>query len=280
MDNAQESKAYSVGIAGTDIVIPRFCTCCMRPTQRVGKVKYDRNYFDVDDMNWKVVKGKGNMPLCEKCAAHKRRGYLARGLIGGVSVALGGLMMILLMLYGLGRLSSFIISGCAAAPVCYCLMRFLKTKALPKNHSARCESVKMYKSSMPTNLPGLSDRLPDIELTFTNGRYARIFKEANEDNVIYMRDVYEENTARSTNILKLIERPGLWFFKLLVIFAAAAVFIVLTMRTGSALFAAMFVSWIAFDISFCFESPWPKIMTLIFIPLEIITFIYMMCTLV
>ena len=232
--NRQANKRYTVSIRSERFVIPKFCTCCMKPTRETEGLSYTTTYLKGQKQATRSI--SLDLPLCEECLKHRSKYNSLLALICTFSIIIGFAFSTVFWLAKFSYFLSFLFGACASIVAYFCISAVWKTKPLAHEHARRGNSAEIsasfsfYDNGFGGNSPSLSS----IEFTFYNYEYACSFRNANKDIASYVVEETEINTARSTSVLQANEHPVLSMFKMLGVFAffAALIGSVITQLSG------------------------------------------------
>lgn len=202
------NKSYDVLASDTDIKIPTYCTCCMKPTSKSEEVTTSVTYKS--DKSEKTRKISVNMPICEECLKHREDYKKERWKIALSTMIAGVLGIIVLTYIGMARDKElFWISSYSLAFLGFIVSgSIIKLPKLGNQHAARGKSVKI-------KVDGYYGR--EIIFNFTNWKYAKLFSienggviEGREDFILgKIVEVPSKNTAASQKYLGAIKNPVL-----------------------------------------------------------------------
>ena len=196
---------YRVVLNGDEYVTPKFCTCCMKETERKETVSVtfeSRSGFT----NYKRTLSV-SMPICDECMRHRDMHKRKFFTIDFLSLFVGGVAA-----WALSVMSSFESTAIGFLSMFIALLSFLalsyvvKAPELEGEHSSRGSSVKIIhgikrglKSPEYYNKINESDEKWGLE--FSNWAYAQHFLMANKSNVYFYEEVAGYNSSARKTIL-------------------------------------------------------------------------------
>ncbi len=190
----REDKQYYVMLNADRIVVPPFCTCCLKPTNSTENVSTSASHEAWGKKTTRTV--SMNMPLCQDCLDHRKKAKSMKWLIIILSLVFAAISVPLFarafdvnedLFWGL----PFIV-----AVVAYFLLGLIiKLPELGEEHSAMQQSVWLGGIEMSGNT---------TTYTFTNWRYAKLFATANGRNY---SESNRRNRVKSRSYLRAIDHP-------------------------------------------------------------------------
>ena len=217
--NVQHDKAYAVKIYSNDVIIPQFCSCCMKRTGR-----QEENILRSESTNTVSLVGVSQFPVCNECERHRKEFGKKRNLVIVLALAAGLITMLALMMFVKPDDWIAAAAGGGALLLVYFGLYFgLKLKYLPIGHSSRFNSVMVGTASAAQNVnnsslyrgTGSGDSSKQT-LVFTNPQYAQALFEANDGIVGAPQEQTMENSAPIRSIAKLDKQRVSSFLKALV----------------------------------------------------------------
>jgi len=125
------TQIVSIGVHAK-LVVPPYCTCCMKPTAGRENIHYETAY---DRLNI-------DMPLCPECKAHQNVLKRKRIIQSDLAVLCGVALMSGLLLYtALNAFLAFLISAGVVAAAHFIFGQALQVSDLPAGHSSYEKSV-------------------------------------------------------------------------------------------------------------------------------------------
>lgn len=219
MQDNRHDKTYSVRIDNNKIEFPKFCTCCMTPTNQ--KQKIYSYYVEKSSVVTKETRTiEIDVPICEECRVHQRKFFLLKKLLILISIIcgvfLGTYMIINHFDDGLIPVATWGIS----LLMFFLLTLIVRTKELSNKHTARYESVTVTSPFLALGKP-----IAFVIFTFTNFEYAKIFQNANINIAGEIKENSKINTAKSTNVYS-VSKPKAMDFVFIVIVELIVMYII------------------------------------------------------
>ncbi|HOP09984.1 MAG TPA: hypothetical protein PK629_00670 [Oscillospiraceae bacterium] len=162
-------RKYSVYLNADKVVIPPFCTCCMKPTSLVESVSASSSQKEGGKAATRTV--SINMPVCPECLAHRKKAKWANWILFALS-SLIGLASVLWFatLFSTAEIAFWLLPILVAAAAYVLLGLLLRLPKLGGEHSAMQNSAWIGGIHLQDNY---------ILYTFTNWRYANLFAKSN-----------------------------------------------------------------------------------------------------
>ena len=190
----REDKQYYVTLHADKIVVPPFCTCCLKPTNSTENVSTSASHEAWGKKTTRTI--SMNMPLCQDCLDHRKKAKSMKWLIIILSLIFVAISVPLFarafdvnedLFWGLPLI---------VAVVAYLLLGLMvKLPELGEEHSAMQQSVWLGGIEMSGNT---------TTYTFTNWRYAKLFAAANGRNYT---ESDRRNRVKSRSYLRAIDHP-------------------------------------------------------------------------
>lgn len=210
---------YSVTLHSAQVMIPSYCTCCMKSTKKTEKISASASAQSFGRTMKRTV--SMDMPLCEQCAEHRKQAKRRTRLLILLAAAMALLSIPLFAVLPLDSPLAFWLLPHGVAAAAYVLFGLvLKLPALDDEHSTMQQSVWLGGIEMTGNL---------ATFTFTNWAYAKRFMKANARQADGSSGAPVECAYR--NRLKLraqvcgIDRPIVACFQTLMVTAILMVFL-------------------------------------------------------
>lgn len=180
-------KQYSVSVDAGNIAVPRFCTCCLKPTELTEHVSAQATEIQ--------QAASFEMPICSECLKHRKTATFRKWWLI-LSIAVVAIVSVPVLSFNVDVNSNefWVYSFVIAMTATLFGSLIIRLPKLSCKHSTNQQSVWMS---------GI-DASGEVTFTFTNWRYAKLFAEANN------ADLYESrrrNRVKSTAFIKSIDHP-------------------------------------------------------------------------
>jgi hypothetical protein len=195
-------KMYSVTSCSDSVIIPPYCTCCMKRTSTTEEISTSISEQSGNRKTTRTISLE--MPVCSDCLEHRKAAKNAKWFIVLISVIIA--MVSFKLASDLGE-SQFVIPFFAAT-ISYVGLGFaVRLHPLGVEHSTRGKSVWLTGINMTGNT---------TTFNFTNWRYAKLFAEVNQIGKFYgntngkqqaVLEINYPNKAKSRSFLKAVDSP-------------------------------------------------------------------------
>ncbi len=190
----REDKQYYVTLHADKIVVPPFCTCCLKPTNSTENVSTSASHEAWGKKTTRTV--SMNMPICPDCLEHRKKAKSMKWLIIILSLIFAAVSVPLFSRAFDVNEDAFWGLPLVVAVAAYLLLGLMvKLPALGEEHSAMQQSVWLGGIEMSGNT---------TTFTFTNWRYAKLFAAANARNYT---ESNRRNRVKSRSYLRAIDHP-------------------------------------------------------------------------
>lgn len=195
-------KQYSVTLNADRLIVPPFCTCCMKPTTITESISTSASHQSGNRKTTRTV--SMNMPICADCLAHRKKAKNRKWLVVLIAAAIAiGSVPIFNITTGF-QSDAFWVLPFAVAAIAYLLLGLImKLPPLSASHSTMQQSVWLGGIGMSGNT---------TTYTFTNWRYAKLFANSNHVSITESK---RRNRAKARAYIKAIDHPiGVLFLAL------------------------------------------------------------------
>ncbi|MEA4919418.1 MAG: hypothetical protein VB078_00635 [Clostridiaceae bacterium] len=193
---------YSVTLNADRLIVPPFCTCCMKPTTTTENISTSASHQSGNRKTTRTV--SMNMPICADCLAHRKKAKNLKWLVVLMAAAIAiGSVPIFNITTGF-QSDAFWVLPFAVAAIAYLLLGLImKLPPLSASHSTMQQSVWLGGIGMSGNI---------ATYTFANWRYAKLFANANH---VSMTESKRRNRVKARAYIKAIDHPiGVLFLAL------------------------------------------------------------------
>lgn len=158
-------KKYSVTMNAEKIIVPPFCTCCMKPTSTAETVSTSVSQQSGNRKTTRTISMK--MPICQECLEHRSKASKLKWLVVFLSVAFAVGSVPLTSILLSSSEGAFWVIPFAVAVLSYLIFGLvIKLPPLGKEHSTTQQSVW---------LSGIGMTGTTTIFSFSNWRYAKLF---------------------------------------------------------------------------------------------------------
>jgi hypothetical protein len=187
-------KQYSVTLNADRLIVPPFCTCCMKPTDTTENISTSASHQSGNRKTTRTV--SMNMPICADCLAHRKKAKNRKWLVVLIAAAIAiGSVPIFNITTGFQSDAFWILPFVVAAIAYLLLGLIMKLPPLSASHSTMQQSVWLGSIGMSGNT---------TTYTFTNWRYAKLFANSNH---VSMTESKRRNRAKARAYIKSIDHP-------------------------------------------------------------------------
>ena len=160
-------RKYSVHLNSEKVIVPPFCTCCMKPATATEIISFTAQ----KPKNGVVPTVSINLPVCPECLAHRQKARRANWILLVISsvIALASVLGFA-ALFPSGGIFFWLLPIVVAAAAYILLGLLFRLPKLGGEHSAMQHSAWISGFQMQDH---------DVLYTFTNWRYANLFANAN-----------------------------------------------------------------------------------------------------
>jgi hypothetical protein len=194
-DKNRLDMMYSVHTSASKVVMPRFCTCCMKPTTKYEHSEEVSAYTSRSSGYETTTRTRSiSFPLCSECVAHRQAIINKKRIVNCISIAAGFILMIVFT--ALNILNHTWMFPILVSLATYCTLGFLiKLNPLDAQHSAREQSATMSFISFDSDY---------VNFTFSNWAFAELFAVSNNTKTVEVR---KRNHVKEDRLLRAMKRP-------------------------------------------------------------------------
>lgn len=220
---------YEIKIFGSSYTIPKYCSCCMTPTEEMEYVSYSTTESTPVFGGTKHVTRtiSCQTPLCSDCLEHRRKVKFFKNILLVLSTFVGVLSTIIV--FSLDNIKPYLLLiPIAMILLCYFgVSSLIKLPQLQSNHSSRNESVEIFKNLDDENSKSIVFR-------FQNPLYAAVFCQSNIDKVMDVQKKKKRiNSIQTIPLIKVIKnRVGHIFGMLISLIVICGLLLSITDCTG------------------------------------------------
>ena len=206
----QDDYEYLVDAPDKYLIMPPYCTCCMKPTSNKEKIKYPSNRYR---------NGKSTMyiPICDECLKHRTSCNIVLLVICTISIIIGSLSAIILNYNKYVGIIPLCTGASIAVALYYIISIIWKVTPLSSEHATREKSVKILSFLNNGEKNSSKKEKYDITFVFYNRKYAYKFYISNELSASPVKEHKKINQAKDTNILNINKHPIVNMLKMLCI---------------------------------------------------------------